>query len=111
MPWFSQDAIDDNLRTLDVIREIAASHNATPGQVALAWLLAKGPDVVPIPGTRRVAYLEQNTAAAGLPLTDQEITVLDSINARGEREQAAALSRRNWTHGVTPALSARPIKS
>ena len=59
-PRFGDDAFDAEPASVDVVREIADAHGATPGQVALAWLLAKGPDVVPIPGTKRVAYLEEN---------------------------------------------------
>jgi len=59
VPQYAEDTFDRNLATLQVIREIAEAHDATPGQVSLAWLLAKAPDVVPIPGTRRIAYLEQ----------------------------------------------------
>jgi aryl-alcohol dehydrogenase-like predicted oxidoreductase len=94
---------DENLATVDVIRDVAAACDATPGQVALAWLLAKGPDVVPIPGTRRVAYLEQNAAAAALTLTEDEITTLDAISAAGDREHPVAVGARNWLEGESPA--------
>jgi aryl-alcohol dehydrogenase-like predicted oxidoreductase len=52
---------------------------ATPGQVALAWLLAQGPRVVPIPGTKRVAYLEENAAAADLTLSAEDLKALDDL--------------------------------
>jgi aryl-alcohol dehydrogenase-like predicted oxidoreductase len=107
LPWFSEAAIEGNITsTLDVLKKIAADHEAAPGQVALAWLLAKGPDVVPIPGTRRVHYLEENAAAANLTLTDSEVEALDAITATGAREDDAALAAKNWTDGVTPALGA-----
>ncbi|MFZ0613514.1 MAG: aldo/keto reductase [Desulfobacterales bacterium] len=68
---------DANLRATAVVREMAAQKGATPGQVALAWLLHQGEDIVPIPGTKRRRYLEENVAAAALKLTDDEIKRLD----------------------------------
>jgi aryl-alcohol dehydrogenase-like predicted oxidoreductase len=99
MPRFAQDNIDANLSSLEIVRQIAAAHDATPGQVSLAWLLAKAPDVVPIPGTRRVSYLEQNTAAAQLTLTADDIARLDALTIVGDRETELG---HNWSHGVTP---------
>jgi aryl-alcohol dehydrogenase-like predicted oxidoreductase len=104
LPWFSEEAINQNLGALDTLKAIADKEGATPGQIALAWLLAKGPDVVPIPGTRRVAYLEENTAAAWISLSAQQIAELDAITAVGDREQSAALGARNWFEGVSPPL-------
>jgi aryl-alcohol dehydrogenase-like predicted oxidoreductase len=95
---------DENLATVDVIRGVAATHDATPGQVALAWLLAKGTDVVPIPGTRRVTYLQENAAAATLTLAEPDIATLDAISAEGDREHAVAVGTRNWLQGESPAL-------
>ncbi|MGW3358683.1 aldo/keto reductase [Streptomyces bungoensis] len=76
LPRFSQDNLDANQKVVDVIRDIAAAHDVLPGQIALAWVHAQGPDVVPIPGTKRVAYLEQNAAAAGLTLTGDDLSRL-----------------------------------
>ena len=105
MPRYAEGALDTNLATLDVVREIAWAHDATPGQVSLAWLLAKAPDVVPIPGTRRIAYLEENTAAPAIILTEAEaeaeVEQLDAVTVIGSR---AAQLDGNWTEGVTPAL-------
>jgi aryl-alcohol dehydrogenase-like predicted oxidoreductase len=101
MPRYAEGALDANLATLEVVREIAAAHDATPGQVSLAWLLAKGADVVPIPGTRRIAYLEQNARAAQVTLTDDERARLDEVTVVGERE---TVLDGNWTDGLTPAL-------
>lgn len=67
IPWYSEQNIDQNLTTLDIVRGIAAELDASAGQVAVAWLLAKGPDVVPIPGTRRPPYFDQNTRAPTSP--------------------------------------------
>jgi aryl-alcohol dehydrogenase-like predicted oxidoreductase len=107
MPWFSEGAMEENLTTtLDVLQRIAGELEATPGQVALAWLLAKGDDVVPIPGTRRVRYMEENAASASLTLTDAYVRALDAITANGARAAAGTLAATNWTDGVTPALEA-----
>ena len=99
MPRYAEGALDANLATLAVVREIAAAHDATPGQVSLAWLLAKAPDVVPIPGTRRIAYLEQNAHAAQVTLAEDEVTRLDAVTVIGARE---TVLDGNWTDGLTP---------
>jgi aryl-alcohol dehydrogenase-like predicted oxidoreductase len=101
MPRFSREAFEANLAAVQAVREIAAAHEASPGQVALAWLLAKAPDVVPIPGTLHVARLEENAAAAALTLTDDEITRLNAMKVVGERELEIS---DNWLGGVTPPL-------
>ena len=69
-----------------LLAEIAARHGATPGQVALAWLLRRSPLMLPIPGTSRVAHLEENVAAASLRLTDDEFAALTNtrLAARGK---------------------------
>ena len=82
-PRFSGDALEANLALVARIREVAAAKGATPGQLALAWVLAQGEDVVPIPGTKRVRYLEENTAAAGLSLTEDDLAALDQAVPRG----------------------------
>jgi aryl-alcohol dehydrogenase-like predicted oxidoreductase len=74
MPRFAQGAFDVNRQAVETVTQIAREHGAAPGQVAQAWLLAKAPDVVPIPGTLHVSRLEENTAAAGLTLAGAEIT-------------------------------------
>jgi aryl-alcohol dehydrogenase-like predicted oxidoreductase len=79
MPRFAGDAFDKNMELVGRIREIAARKNATPGQLALAWVLAKGEDVVPIPGTKRRKYLEENAAAAEIVLSKDEIAELESV--------------------------------
>lgn len=68
-----------------VVREIATVRDATPGQVALAWLLAQGQDVVPIPGTKRVRYLEENLGALGVTLSADDRTRLDALLPEGDR--------------------------
>jgi aryl-alcohol dehydrogenase-like predicted oxidoreductase len=102
-PRFSADAIAHNRGVVEMTRAIGARHGATPGQVALAWLLAKGPDVVPIPGTKRAAYLRENLAAAELALTAGEIAQLDGVDVVGERARESA-----WIYRSTPSLNAEP---
>jgi aryl-alcohol dehydrogenase-like predicted oxidoreductase len=69
---------DANVRATAVVREMAEQKGAAPGQVALAWLLHKGDDIVPIPGTKRRRFLEENVAAAALVLSADEIERLDA---------------------------------
>jgi aryl-alcohol dehydrogenase-like predicted oxidoreductase len=97
-PRFSGDAFDANLATVETVRQIATAHGAQPGQVALAWLLARGDDVVPIPGTKRVAYLEENLGAAQVELTADDLARLDAIAAVGPRTPDP-----NWIYRTTPS--------
>jgi aryl-alcohol dehydrogenase-like predicted oxidoreductase len=78
-PRFTGENFQRNLRIADEVQAIADQTGATPAQVALAWLLAKGDDIVPIPGTKRVHRIEENTAADTVTLTAQQITVLDHM--------------------------------
>jgi aryl-alcohol dehydrogenase-like predicted oxidoreductase len=102
MPWYSEENLDRNLSTIDVVRAVAAEVGATPGQVALAWLLTKAPDVVPIPGTRRRAYFEEDSLAANLTLTAEQVAALERITVVGDREHGTAVAAQNWFNGVTP---------
>jgi aryl-alcohol dehydrogenase-like predicted oxidoreductase len=81
-PRFGGEALEANLGLVARIRDIAQTKGATPGQLALAWVLAQGDDVVPIPGTKRVAYLEENVAAAGVELTAEDLAALDEAVPR-----------------------------
>ena len=81
-PRFQGDALDANLALVAKIREIAESKGATPGQLALAWVLAQGDDVAPIPGTKRVKYLEENVGAADVTLTPEDLTALEQAVPR-----------------------------
>ncbi|MCU1458308.1 MAG: Aldo/keto reductase [Actinomycetia bacterium] len=101
-PRFGDDAFDANLSSVEIIGAIAAAHEATAGQVALAWLLAQGPDVVPIPGTKRVKYLEENLDAVAVELTADEIARLDALPVVGDR--SADLS---WINRSTRPLADR----
>ena len=81
-PRFQGDALDANLALVEKVREIAATKGCTPGQLALAWVLAQGDDVVPIPGTKRVHYLEENVGAADVELTAADLTSLEEAVPR-----------------------------
>lgn len=76
-PRFTDEAIASSQAIVRVLRRVAERHDATPAQVALAWTLAQGPHVLPIPGTKRVRFLEENMSAAGLALTDEDLAELD----------------------------------
>jgi aryl-alcohol dehydrogenase-like predicted oxidoreductase len=76
-PRMSGENGEQNRALADKVRELAAEKGCTPAQLALAWVLARGEDVVPIPGTKRREYLEQNAAATELELTDRELDELD----------------------------------
>ncbi|HEX5256923.1 MAG TPA: aldo/keto reductase [Mycobacterium sp.] len=78
-PRFFEDNFQHNLRCADEVRAISAEVGATPAQVALAWLLAKGPDIVPIPGTKRVTRLEENVGADAVNLTADQLARLDRL--------------------------------
>jgi aryl-alcohol dehydrogenase-like predicted oxidoreductase len=85
VPRFIGDNFDKNLGILPVIQRIAQRHQATPAQIALAWVMAQGPDLLPIPGTKHVKYLEENLAAAAITLTADDLQQLDTFHAYGER--------------------------
>ncbi len=78
-PRFAQDNLDQNLRIVAEVEAVAAEADATAAQVALAWLLAQGDDIVPIPGTRRVTRLEENVAATELILSPDQLAGLSAI--------------------------------
>lgn len=82
-PRYQGENFDANVRAASAVRDLAAAKGVAPGQIALAWLLHKGPDIVPIPGTKRRTYLEENVAAADVPLTGEEMAALDAALAPG----------------------------
>ena len=85
-PRFAGDNLARNIAIVEKVDLVATEVGAKPGQVALAWLLAQGDDIAPIPGTKRVTYLEENVAAAGLVLTRDQLFALDDIGeAVGDR--------------------------
>jgi aryl-alcohol dehydrogenase-like predicted oxidoreductase len=85
-PRFQGEAFAANLRLVDAVRELATEKGVTPGQLALAWVLAQGEDVVPIPGTKRRAYLEENAAAAAVDLSPEDLVRLEAIAPPGVAE-------------------------
>jgi aryl-alcohol dehydrogenase-like predicted oxidoreductase len=78
-PRFTGENLQRNLRIADQVEAVAAEVGATPAQVALAWLLAKGDDIAPIPGTKRVSRVEENVAADGIELTAEQIDKLNNL--------------------------------
>jgi aryl-alcohol dehydrogenase-like predicted oxidoreductase len=81
-PRFQGEALEANLRLVEEVKAIAERKGVTPGQIALAWVLAQGDDVVPIPGTKRVKYLEENAAAREVQLTEDDLTALEQAVPR-----------------------------
>ncbi len=86
-PRFTEEALAENARFVELIRDIAAQKDATPAQVALAWVLAQGEDVFTIPGTRKVARLKENLGAGNVRFTDDELT---EIRSRLPRDTAGS---------------------
>src|SRR6187399_252615 len=85
-PRFTEANFEQNLRIVDEVQTVADELDATPAQVALAWLLAQGDDIAPIPGTKRVSRVEENTAADGIELSAEQIERLNGLTpATGER--------------------------
>jgi aryl-alcohol dehydrogenase-like predicted oxidoreductase len=84
-PRFQGSNFDENLKIVDHVKEIAAAKGATLAQVALAWVLAQGENMLPIPGTKRVKYLEDNAGAEHVQLTAEEIESLSHFQAEGAR--------------------------
>jgi aryl-alcohol dehydrogenase-like predicted oxidoreductase len=85
-PRFSGENLDANLQLVEHVKEVANRKGLTPGQIALAWVLARGDDVVPIPGTKQVKYLEENLAAADVALDASDLDALDGVgSAAGDR--------------------------
>ncbi|KAH6646555.1 aldo-keto reductase [Truncatella angustata] len=98
-PRFSEENFPKNLEIVKVLQEIAASKSCTAGQLALAWLLSQGDDIFPIPGTSKIKYLEENTAASIVELTQEDI-----LRIRGLVENAAAGAK--WPDFMALALFA-----
>jgi aryl-alcohol dehydrogenase-like predicted oxidoreductase len=98
-PRFEGENFARNLALVERVRQLAAEKGATPAQLAIAWVLAQGDDVVPIPGTKRRRYLEENLAALQLRLTPEELTAIDEVAppgaVAGERYTPAMMARVN----------------
>ena len=80
-PRYQGGNFDANVRAASAVRDLATKKGVKPGQIALAWLLHQGPDIVPIPGTKRRSYLEENVGAADVPLTGDEVSALGAALA------------------------------
>jgi aryl-alcohol dehydrogenase-like predicted oxidoreductase len=93
-PRFTGENFQHNLRIVEEVRAVANEVGGSPAQIALAWLLAQGNDIAPIPGTRRVKRVEENTAADGIELTADQIDRLSSLApAAGDRHDEANMAR------------------
>ncbi|HEY1140968.1 MAG TPA: aldo/keto reductase [Lysobacter sp.] len=78
-PRFQEGNVEQNRALVEAVTELAQARGCTPAQLALAWLLAQGPDIVPIPGTRRISRLDENAAAARIQLSDAELQRIDAV--------------------------------
>ncbi len=92
-PRFSGENLKQNLKLAERVKELAAEKGVTPGQLALAWVLHRGEQIVPIPGTKRVSYLEENLAAAEIELSDDEVEQIAAAvpTASGDRYDEAGM--------------------
>ncbi|MFF0384251.1 aldo/keto reductase [Streptomyces sp. NPDC004286] len=92
-PRFTGENLGRNLRIVDEVEAVAAEADATPAQIALAWLLAQGEDIAPIPGTKRVSRVEENSAADGIELTAEQIARLNDLPAaHGDRHDEIGMA-------------------
>jgi aryl-alcohol dehydrogenase-like predicted oxidoreductase len=92
-PRFTGENFQRNLRIADQVQAVAADVGVTPAQVALAWLLAQGEDIAPIPGTKRVSRVEENTAADNAELTTEQIDKLSNLPAAAGETHTEAQAR------------------
>jgi len=104
-PRFTGEAFTANLRLVDAVRELARGKGCTPGQLALAWVLAQGDDVVPIPGTKRVRYLEENAGAAAVELSREDLARLDAIAPPGAAQGSRYVDA-SYAYGDSPEKAA-----
>jgi len=98
-PRYTEENFDQNLKLVDTVRAVAAEVGCSPAQIALAWVLAQGEDILPIPGTRRPKYVEENVAAADVKLTAKQVATLNDAlppgAAAGERYPEAGMKAVN----------------
>jgi aryl-alcohol dehydrogenase-like predicted oxidoreductase len=94
-PRFAEQALQRNLELVERVKQVAADKGVTPGQVALAWVLSRGDDIVPIPGTKRRTYLEQNADATFVELTAEESAQLDDLASGVEGQRYPDMSTVN----------------
>ena len=94
-PRFAEEALQRNLRLVERVKAVAEAKGVTPGQIALAWVLSRGDDISPIPGTKRRTYLEQNAEASFVTLTDEELIELDGLASEVEGQRYPDMSSVN----------------
>jgi aryl-alcohol dehydrogenase-like predicted oxidoreductase len=98
-PRFTGENFARNLELVERVRELAERKGITPSQLAIAWVLAQGDDVVPIPGTKRRSYLEENRGAVEVELTSEDLAVIEEVTPRGsvagDRYDAQMMARVN----------------
>jgi aryl-alcohol dehydrogenase-like predicted oxidoreductase len=104
-PRFTGEAFAANLRLVDAVRALAEDKGCTPGQLALAWVLAQGDDVVPIPGTKRRPYLEENVAAAAVQLSAEDLRRLGEIAPPGAAQGGRYVDA-SYAYGDSPERAA-----
>ncbi|KAL2014842.1 hypothetical protein VTN00DRAFT_2367 [Thermoascus crustaceus] len=96
LPKYSEENFPKILELVQGLKDVANAHGSTPAQVALAWLLAQGPDIIPIPGTKSTAKMDENAASALLQLSDQEVqeirTLVERTKIEGTRYPAAVMA-------------------
>ena len=104
-PRFDGDNFSRNLEVVERVRTIATEKGVTPGQLALAWVQAQADDVVPIPGTKRRTYLEENVAALDVQLSPDDLAELEAVASTSAvaGERTADMS---WVAGTTPSQTA-----
>lgn len=113
MPQFTEEGVKKNRGLIELLREVAAVHDATPAQISLAWMLCKRPFIVPIPGTRRKERLDENFGAAAIELSGAELAAIDEALGRmpmsdvfgGSSVKAASRNQK-----TDPAAKARQIQ-
>ncbi|KAJ5561597.1 hypothetical protein N7535_003942 [Penicillium sp. DV-2018c] len=112
LPKYSEENFPRILKLVQCLKEVAESHASTPAQAALAWLLAQGPDIIPIPGTKSTARMDENAASALLKLSDQEVrTVRDlraQIEIKGTQYHAATM---DVLYKDTPPLERADVRN
>jgi len=105
MPRFSSENFHNNLKLVDNLKDIATKKGCTPGQLTLAWLLAQGDDIIPIPGTKKIKYLEENLGALKIKISDAEDKeirqAIEATEVKGQRYPKAMV---NHLYADTPPL-------
>jgi aryl-alcohol dehydrogenase-like predicted oxidoreductase len=104
-PRFQVENFDKNLAVVQAVQQLAEDKGVTAGQLALAWVLAEGDDVAPIPGTKRISYLEENLGALEISLSPEDMAAIEAVAPKGGFE-GDRYSDMRFVGGLTPALDA-----